>query len=330
MSGTPRILPMAPIRYHRPGTTDEALSRLADPGAFALGGGSDLLVSLRQGLAAPASVVDIRGLPGAAALDWRPDGSLRIGAAALLHDAAVDPLVRERFAALAEACQAVGSPALRNMGTIGGNLCQRPRCVYFRSRVPCLKSSGTVCPAEHGENRHLAILGGGPCHAVHPSDPAVALCALDATIHIRSASGDRTVRIADFFVPPSVDPRRETVVEPGEYVSAVEIPAASAGGRQRYAKILHRGAWDFAVVSIAATRRVDGTVRLVLGGVAPAPWRVNPSVEEDIAAGGIADDDLDALAERALYDTRPLSGNAYKVTLCRNLLRDAMAFAAVA
>lgn len=292
-----------------------------------MGGGTDLLVTLREGLAAPGSLVDLRALPAAAALDWAPDGSLRIGAAALLADIATDRRVREHFAALAEACDAVGSPALRNMGTIGGNLCQRPRCSYFRSGIPCLKSGGADCPAEHGENEHLAILGGGPCHAVHPSDPAVALTALEATAVIRNTVGDRLVPMTEFFMAPSVDPRRETILEPGEYVAAIVIPAASAGGRQRYAKVLQRGAWDFAVASIAVARRLDGAVRLVLGGVAPAPWRVSPSVEEDIAAGGIGEDDLDALAERALYDARPLSHNAYKVTIARALLRDAMAFA---
>jgi xanthine dehydrogenase YagS FAD-binding subunit len=321
---------MAPILYHRPGSPEEAIDRLAEPGAVPLGGGSDLLVALRGGLVAPGSLVDLRSLPAAAALAWTPDDSLRIGASARLHDIATHPHVRESFPALADACEAVGSPALRNMGTLGGNLCQRSRCSYFRSRFSCLKSGGADCPAERGENEHLAILGGGPCHAVHPSDPAVALSALEATILVCGSGGDRSIPIADFFVPPSVDPRRETVLEPGEYVSAIEVPAVSAGGRQRYTKVLQRGAWDFAVVSMAVVRRTDGTVRLVLGGVAPAPWRASLSVEEDVAAGGISEDDLDALAERALYDAKPLSHNAYKVAIARALLRDAMSFASTA
>src|SRR6185369_17799822 len=129
--------------------------------------------------------------------------------------------IREAFPALAQACGAVGSPALRNMGTIGGNLCQRPRCWYFRRGVPCLKNGGTSCPAEHGENQYLAILDGGPCHIVHPSDPAVALTALDATIEIASARGRRTVPISEFYTLPSERLDQETILASGELVSAV-------------------------------------------------------------------------------------------------------------
>jgi xanthine dehydrogenase YagS FAD-binding subunit len=260
-------------------------------------------------------------------MSWGTDGSLRIGAATSLDTIADDARVRASFPALAQACESVGSPALRNMGTIGGNLCQRPRCWYFRSAIPCLKSTGTDCPARDGENAHHVIFGGGPCYAVHPSDPAVALTALDAVIHVEGPAGPRAVPIADFFVLPDPDPRRETVLEPGEFIAAISLPAESSGGRQRYMKVLQRAAWDFALASIAVVRRVDGSVRMVLGGVAPVPWRVNPSVEEDVASAPLSSDDLDTLAERALYDARPLSRNGYKVALSRALLREAMAFA---
>jgi xanthine dehydrogenase YagS FAD-binding subunit len=260
-------------------------------------------------------------------MTWGANGSLRLGASTNIASIAADERVRELFPALAMACESVGSPALRNMGTIGGNLCQRPRCWYFRSGVPCLKSNGSDCPAIDGENTHLAIFGGGPCHAVNPSDPAVALTALDATVHINGSAGPRSVPIAEFFVLPDPDPRRETVLQPGEFVVAIELPADSSGGRQRYTKVLQRGAWDFALVSIAVARRRDGAVRMVLGGVAPVPWRVNPSVEEDVASAPLAEDDFEVLAERALYDAKPLGQNAYKVTLAKSLLREAMAFA---
>ncbi len=161
---------------------------------------------------------------------------------------------------------------------------------------------------------------------MNPSDPAVALTALDASVHIAGSRGSRTVAIADFFVLPDPDPTRETVLESGEFVTAVSIPAESSGGRQRYTKVLQRGAWDFALASIAACKRTDGSVRMVLGGVAPVPWRVNPSVEEDVASAPLAADDLDALAERAMYDATPLSGNGYKVELAKALLREGMAF----
>ncbi|HEX9564854.1 MAG TPA: FAD binding domain-containing protein [Gemmatimonadaceae bacterium] len=316
------------MRYERPSSSEQALDLMRQPGAHALGGGTDLLVSIREGLVHPELVVDLRSLPGFGEIRWQSDGSVLIGAGVGLATLAADDVMRRQFAALATSCAAVGSPALRNMGTLGGNLCQRPRCWYFRSGVACFKSGGSDCPAIDGANQHLAILGGGPCHAIHPSDPAVALTALEARIHLDGPAGPHTRDIADFFAPPSVDPTRETRLAPGEIVVAVEVPAASAGGQQRFSKILQRGAWDFSLASIAVVRRQDGGVRLVLGGVAPGPWRVNTSIEEDVAAGELSADDLDALAERALYDAQPLSRNGYKVNLVKALLREAMALAA--
>ena len=301
---------------------------LAGTGAQPLGGGTDLLVTMREGLVRPSEVVDLRGLPEGEAITWGADGSLTLGAAVRIATIAGDPRVRERFPALAMACDAVGSPALRNMGTLGGNLCQRPRCWYFRSGIPCLKSNGTDCPAREGENTHPAIFGGGPCYAVNPSDPAVALTALGAVVHTASRESTRTIPIDEFFVLPNPDPRRENVLAHGEFVTAVEIPALSSGSRQRYTKVLQRGAWDFALASIAVAKWADGSVRMVLGGVAPVPWRINPSVEEDIASAPLVEDDMEVLAERALYDAQPLSRNGYKVTLAKSLLHEGMLFLA--
>jgi xanthine dehydrogenase YagS FAD-binding subunit len=309
--------------YQRAGSFTEAAALLSDgSGSAPLGGGTDLLVCIEEGIAAPNRLVDLRTVAGGSGIELLPDGSLRIGAAARVHDVAHHPVVRVTFGALAEACEAVGSPALRHMGTLGGNLCQRPRCWYFRRAVPCLKNGGSACPAKTGENQYLAVLDGGPCWAVHPSDPAVALLALDAQLELTGASGTRVVGIADFYT--SDDPSRETVLGATDIVSAVVLPAASAGGRQLYRKAMQRGAWDFALVSIAAARREDGVVRMALGGVAPAPWRVPESVEEDVASGGLDEDSIAALSERALYDARPLSKNGYKVGLAASLLRDAM------
>jgi xanthine dehydrogenase YagS FAD-binding subunit len=289
-----------------------------------MGGGTDLLVCIQEGLTAPAVVVDLKRIPGGDVIEPLPDGGLRIGAAARVHDIAGHPVVMERFAALAQACEAVGSPALRHMGTIGGNLCQRPRCWYFRRGIPCLRNGGTTCHAFAGENQYHAILEGGPCWIVHPSDPAVALLALDASVEVTWDSGSSTVPIAEFFVLPSQRLDAENVLSPGELVSAITIPAAAAGGTQSYRKLMQRDAWDFALASIAAVRRTDGAVRMAMGGVAPRPWRVPESVEEDVASGGLDDDSIAALAERALYDAQPLAKNGYKVGMAASLLRDAM------
>jgi len=314
-----------PFEYLAPATLDDALAHLASPGTLPLGGGTDLLVQIHESLATPAAVVDLRVVVDGG-VDVLDDGGLRIGAAARVHELARHPVVLDRWPALAQACEAVGTPALRHMGTIGGNLCQRPRCWYLRRNVPCLKNGGDGCPAKDGENQYHAILEGGPCWIVHPSDPAVALVALDAEIELASSKGVRTLPIGAFFVLPAERLDHETVLHTGEIVTALRLPAASAGGRQRYVKLMQREAWDFALASCAAVRRADDEVRLVLGGVAPRPYRVVDSVEEEVATGGLAEDDIETLADRALYDAAPLARNGYKVALAASLLRDAIRF----
>ena len=313
-----------PFSYQRATSVDDAARQLAEPGAMSLGGGTDLIVAIAEEISLPEVLVDLRTIPDSAEIVPTGDGGVRIGASTRVADIADDAFVCEHFAALAQACQVVGTPALRHMGTIGGNLCQRPRCWYFRRGVPCLKNGGTSCPAVDGENQYLAILDNGPCHIVHPSDPAVALAALEAVVEIASVGGRREVPIGEFYVLPTDRLDQETVLAPGEFVSAVVLPAASANGLQRYHKLMQRDAWDFALVSIAGCKRADGDVCIVLGGVAPRPWRVNSSIEEDVASGGLDDDTIAILAERALYDAKPLSKNGYKVELAASLLRQIM------
>lgn len=315
---------MPPFNYERATSLADATARLTKPGTLPLGGGTDLLVSIEDGLYAPGALVDLRAIPGARGIRVTPDGGLRIGATTRIADIAAHAAVRAHFPALAEACGMVGTPALRRMGTIGGNLCQRPRCWYLRRSIPCLRNGGERCPAVDGENQHLAILDGGPCFIVHPSDPAVALTALDASVEITGGAGTRTIAIGEFFVLPSERLDRETVLDEGELVSAVTVPGNAADGTQFYRKLMQRGAWDFALASIAAVRRSDDEVRLVLGGVAPRPWRVGSSIEEEVSGGGLDEDTIETLAERALYDAEPLSENGYKVELAASLLRDAI------
>jgi xanthine dehydrogenase YagS FAD-binding subunit len=282
-------------------------------------------VAIREHVMAPQLLVDLRGISDDRVIEWR-DGGVRIGAAVTVAVIAAEPEVRNVLPALATACESVGTTALRNMGTLGGNLCQRPRCWYFRAAIPCWKNGGTSCPAASGENQHHAVLGGGPCYIVHPSDPAVALAALDADVLVEGRSGTRAVPLSDFYVRPDRRLDRETVLEQGEFVSAVHVPVQANTPRQCYLKVMQRGAWDFALASIAAVKRADGGVRMVLGGVAPVPWRVDHSVEEDVASGGLSSDDFATLAERALYDARPLAKNGYKVELAKALLVRAMEF----
>lgn len=315
---------MTAFSYHRPSSLDDALARLAEPGRIAIGGGTDLLVALDQGLVSPHEVVDVRALPESTGIQAMPDGGVRIGAAERIARVAAHELVRERYPVLAAACDQVGTPAIREMATIGGNLCQRPRCWYFRRAIPCLKNGGDVCPARDGENQYLAILDGGPCFIVHPSDPAVALVALDAVFELAGPRGRRDVPAAEFFILPTERMDRETVLDDGELVVGIRLPAESAGGVQRYTKLMQREAWDFALVSLAAVRRPNGDVRLVLGGVAPRPYRIYGSVEEEVSTPHIDEETIAGLAERALLDVEPLSKNGYKVELAASLLRDAI------
>jgi xanthine dehydrogenase YagS FAD-binding subunit len=316
---------MHPFAYHAADSLADAVRSLADVGTTPLGGGTDLLVLIEEGLATPNVLVDLRRLPGARGVTVESDGVVRVGGATRLSELAQNAIVRDRFPALAQACEAVGTPALRNMGTIGGNLCQRPRCWYFRRNIRCHKNGGDSCPAVDGENQYLAILGGGPCYIVHPSDPAVALTALGARVEVTGPGGSRWLEIDRFYSLPSQRMEHETVLEHSEFVTALALPPESKGGVQRYYKVMQRGTWDFALVSLAAVKRPDGEVRLVLGGVAPRPWRVTSSVEEDVSTGGLDDDAIETLATRALIDAEPLSKNGYKVELAASVLREAMA-----
>lgn len=313
------------FHYHHPGSLDEALGALGEAGTHPVAGGTDLVPCVDEGILAPLRVVDVRGLDGFRRISCHADGSATLGAAVTIAELTEHAELRTRFPMLAEACVSVGTPALRNAGTLGGNLAQRHHCWYFRRGVGCFKRGGSACAAVEGEHQYHGIVAEGTCRAVHPSDPAVALAALGATVVIaRAGTTDRRVDVAALFDGAAADPRREAQLDAGELIVAIELPASAAGGRQHWEKLMQRGAFDFALTSCAAQRRSDGTVRMALGGVALHPWRVADSVEEDVAVGGLDDESVDALVERALYDVEPLPGNAYKVDLARAVLRRAI------
>ena len=315
---------MSPLDIQRETSLAAALERLRLPGWVPLGGGTDLLPTIEQGLAHPAGVVDVRSLPELQGIAAGEHDALRIGAGCVLADVAGNPLIQRDFPLLARACADWGADTLRATATIGGSLAQRPQCAYFRRNVPCLKNGGSACPAHDGDNAHLAILEGGPCWMVHPSDPGVALVALDADIEIAGAGGVRIVPAAAFFVLPIDRMDRETVVDHGELITAVHLPAVARGGLQHYARRAHKNSGTFDFVSLAAARRIDGDVRLVLGGVSPRPYRVYTSVEEEAMSGGLDEEAIAGLADRALLDAEPLSMNGEKLEVAAALLRDAI------
>ena len=252
------------------------------------------------------------------------DGSVRIDA-----DVALDALsshhdIRERFAALALACDCSGLRAASDAATLAGDLTERSHCPYFRRNDVCHKTGGVTCPAHAGDTETLAILEGGPCWSVHPSEVAVALVALDATIEVDGPHGARSVTAANFFILPAERMDREIALGDDERIVCVRLPAAASGGLQRFTKRVHLASSVDAYVSLAMTRRTDGEVRLVLGGVSPRPYRVYGSVEEEATSGGLDEDAIAGLADRALLDAEPLSANGYKLECAGLLLRDAI------
>jgi xanthine dehydrogenase YagS FAD-binding subunit len=250
-------------------------------------------------------------------------GGVAIGGLVTLAELAAHPTVRERFTVLAEAALSVATPQIRNVGTVAGNLAQRPWCWYYRNGFPCYKAGGNRCFSAGGENQLHAIFGGGPSYIVHPSDLAPALVALDATFRVVGPGGERAVPASDFFVLPRVDVRHENVLGDDEVLASVEVPAPREGARSTYHKVMDREAWTHALVSAAAVLEMDGDVcqgaRVVLGGVAPIPWRAF-AAETLLVGRRMTADVAREAAEAAVADARPLSKNAYKVPLTRGVI----------
>lgn len=316
------------FNYNRPATLKEAAALLdRERGKVALiAGGTDLLGELKDHLASPARLVTIRHLKELQGI--RPmRGGLTIGAATLLADVAESAAVRQQAPLLAMAAGKVGTPQIRNMGTIGGNICQRPRCWYYRNNYPCFKHGGNTCFSAVGENDYHAILEGGPSFIVHPSDAAPALVALGATVRIATRGRERMVPIDRFFVTPRQDPTRENILQADEIVTAIDVPDAPAGSAAVYVKEMVREVWDFALCSVAAMVTVrNGVVqnaRIVLGGVAPIPYR---AVKAEAALTGRPLDQASAAAAgaAAVDGARPLAKNGYKVPLTQAVVTRAV------
>jgi xanthine dehydrogenase YagS FAD-binding subunit len=287
------------------------------------GGGSDLLGMMKEHLAAPDIVVSLRSIKGLDQVKAGPGGGVTIGGQVTLDALSNHATIRSRYAVLAEAAQDVATPQIRNVATLAGNLCQRPWCWYYRNGFKCLKNGGTTCYSINGENEFHAIFGGGPSYIVHPSDTAPALVALDATFHIAGPAGERAVKAADFFTLPTVDAARENVLRDGEVLASIALPAAVKERRSTYHKVLDREAWTHAVVSAAIVLDMEKDVcksaRIVLGGVAPVPWRV-PEAEKLLAGQRITKELAAKAGEAAVAGARPLAKNGYKVPLTRAMV----------
>jgi xanthine dehydrogenase YagS FAD-binding subunit len=313
-----------------PADLPAAVRLVAEPRHMALAGGVDTLDLLKQRIVAPHTLVDLSALKELQGIDLAPDGGLRLGALARLSEVAAHPGVRARFAALAEAAGEAATPQIRNLGTVGGNLLQRPRCWYFRNPdIVCLKKGGHICYAINGLNRYHAILGGGPSYIVHPSNLAPALIAFGASVRTAGSGGERKIVLDQFFALPSVDATRENVLQPGEIVVDVVVPAPAPSAHSAYLEVREKQSFDWPLVSVAAMLEIDPRAKkvhqanVVLGAVAPIPWRSREA--ERALAGAILDRAVaSSAADAALGDARPLPHNTYKVAIARALVRRAI------
>lgn len=309
--------------YAAPTTTAQALS-LAGPGSAFLAGGTTLVDLMKLDVLAPQHVVDINALP-LLGIDLRADG-LHIGALERMADIAANPLVGRNFPMVSAALELSASPQIRNMASIGGNLLQRTRCDYFRDvATPCNKRNpGSGCPAIDGDNRTHAILGtSASCVATHASDVAVAFVALDASLHLTGAQGDRTVPLADFYLPPGGTPDVENQLRPGELITEVIVPALPWAANSTYVKVRDRQSYEFALASAAVALRMSGPVvddvRIAVGGVGTVPWRL-PSVEAALRGKRAAESVLRSAAASATTGAKPLVHNGFKVSLVQRTI----------
>ncbi|HLI86244.1 MAG TPA: xanthine dehydrogenase family protein subunit M [Bryobacteraceae bacterium] len=301
----------------------DAVTQLRRPNAIAVGGGSDLLGMVKERLVEPDVLVNLKTIRGLDQISVK-GSEINIGGLITLDTLSHDPTIREHYTVLAEAAESVATPQIRNAGTLAGNICQRPWCWYYRNNFPCFKNGGTKCFSVAGENQFHAIFGGGPSFIVHPSDTAPALVALDAKFRVVGPGGERTVPAAEFFTLPKANPAKENSLAADEVVASVHLPRAAKGSRSTYHKVLDREAWTHAVVSAAVVLQMDGErcarARIVLGGVAPVPWRLE-KVEAMLAGQRITPELAAKAGEAAVEGANPLAKNGYKVPLTKAVVR---------
>jgi xanthine dehydrogenase YagS FAD-binding subunit len=311
--------------YVKPRSLHEAVKLLSPAGSGLLAGGTDLLGCLRDQVTDLKTVVSITGLEELRGITSPANGGVRIGALATIAEIASHPVLRERYAALSQAAAGVASPQLRNQGTLGGNLCQKPRCWYYRGEFLCLRKGGDRCYAAAGENQFHCIFGGGPCFIVHPSDTAPALAAFGAVVMITGPRGARTVPAEKFHVLPGVDVRRDTVLEPGEVVTEVVLPLPPKAMRSSYRKVRARNSWDFALAGAAIALGIENNfasnTRIFLSGAAPVPWRAT-AAEEVLNGKKLTPDIIAKAADAAVKGAQPLDQNGYKVDLIRGIMQE--------
>jgi xanthine dehydrogenase YagS FAD-binding subunit len=316
---------MPNFTYLKAKSLKEAIAQLSSKGAKIQAGGTDLLGCLRDDVFSAEKLVSIGQLKALRGIGQTRDGGLRIGALTTITEIENNKTVRERYSALAQAASEVGSPQLRNQGTVGGNICQKPRCWYYRGEFHCLRKGGDMCYAFQGENQFHCIFGGHLCYIVHPSDTAPALVAFEAMVRVSGPGGTRLAPIARFHVPPGDNVQKETILNPDEIVTEILLPPPAKGLRSSYRKVRARRSWDFALASVALAFQFDGEkiakARVVLGGAAPVPWR-SKEAEEVITGTRLDAETVNRAAAAAVKNAQPLKHNTYKIPLFRGILEE--------
>jgi xanthine dehydrogenase YagS FAD-binding subunit len=319
---------MKNFQYTAARDVKQAVALLGDDwtGSRIMAGGTDLLDEMKERLVQPDRIIHLQSAP----LGYVKSSptQILIGAMTTLATLEAHPILQQKMPGLAQAAASIATPQIRNAGTVGGNLCQRPRCWYYRNNeFPCLKKGGSTCYAKDGASKYNAILGGGPSYIVHPSDLAPMLMALNASVRITGPQGERVVALDKFFVLPKQNIERENILQPNEIVTEIIIPAPAAGSKSTYLKFKERETQDFALASAAVSFQVQNGVmrnpRVVLGGVAPIPWR-SAEAEKVLSGQKLTAQLAQQAADAALKPARPLRDNAYKVLLATTMVRRAI------
>jgi xanthine dehydrogenase YagS FAD-binding subunit len=316
------------FRYVQAKSVRETVKHLDSGEARVHAGGTDLLGCLRDHVFGAEKIVSISRIHDLRGISGTSDGGVRIGALTTITEVAESPLINRLYPGLAQGASEVASPQLRNQGTLGGNLCQKPRCWYYRGEFHCLRKGGDRCYAVGGENQFHCIFGGELCYIVHPSDTAPPLVALEASVKVEGADGSRTIPVERFHMPPSREPQRETALEPGDIVTEILLPSPPPGLRSFYRKVRARRAWDFALAGVALAIQVEkGKVRharVVFSGVAPVPWR-SKEVEESILGKKLNKHTVSEAADAAVKNAQPMEKNVYKIPLLKGVVEEELA-----
>ena len=316
---------MKSFEYLQPETIKAASKFLQkNNNSFPYAGGTDLLGLMKDDIITPDQLVNLKNLGKYNFIDYNEKDGLTIGALTKLNQISEHPIVKGKYNVLAEAISELATLQLRNVGTLGGNICQRPRCFYFRGDYDCIRKGGDSCFAVSGNNKFHCIVGGGPCYIVHPSDTAVALIALDAKFKIFSGKEEKIILAKDFFILPEVDDTKENILQKGDLLLEIMIPPVDKKIAGKYIKVKERGTWDFAMVSIAGVFNKDGNKikngKIAFGGVAPIPWE-EEIINQNLTNLNLNEENINRISDLAFTKAEAMSMNAYKIKLARNLIK---------